>query len=1020
MVAGFASIAKIIEFVADSTAPRPRHVRVLLGTEPFATERRAFGSPAESFTKDVRRYWVEERGISLRLSAKIVQTLQALDEQWFEVRFVPGSERLHAKIYIGDHAATVGSSNFTEAGLRRNFEANSRFAAENDPKRFADLKHVAENYWIVGVDWSAEMRDLLEQMLQMVSWQEALARACADLLEGQWAANYFASIGGLTDLWPSQQSGIAEALWVVENVGSVLVADATGSGKTRMGAHLTRAVRDRLWNTGRVRSGLTVLVCPPAVESAWLRESASCGLTIRSVSHGLLSRPGTVIHRVEEDEVAHAQILAIDEAHNFLARRSNRTGRIRDSAADHVLMFTATPINRGGDDLLALVDLLGADNFDDAALAVLDQLARRGHGQSLGEEQKELLRREIQRFTVRRTKKMLNEMVDREPDAYRHPTTGRICRYPSNVPRQYPTQESARDEDIASSIRAITSSLLGLTFLGRNIAVPPARRREFTDEKWLEFRRGSAAGLAAYHVLSTMRSSKAAVLEHVLGTDQACGQLSLDPLAKTQPTGDMLARLTLASDQGPPIVELDCELPSWLVDVEQWRAACLAEYSRYRQIADLAGGLSQAREQAKAKLIADLARQHDRILAFDHHPITLAVIGPLVAVANVPVVIATGGAGQERKRVRSYFAPTSSEPAIALCSDAMNEGLNLQGASVVVHFDMPTTLRVAEQRVGRVDRMDTPYDSIEVMWPADGPAFATRADELLQARNAESAELLGSNLPIPQAGGDFVDMEAILDEAVNEYRPWDGLHDALDPVRRLVQGEDALIPQGVYRDCRSDAHRVLARLSPVQSETAWAFFAIRGTLNGAPRWMLIESQPKAVISGLDDVVDSLRVKLQHNPTGIPFSEECVGPLSMFLDWAAQYEIALLPRRFQRALAQMSRMCHEWSEASFGAAAYDVAQTWASLGKLAEPPTGAASVDLYQVAELWLTLVQPRRQTFRAANPRRRYSRLVDIDPDLRRDPLPLAQVVEVMTNARSIEPLDQRISACILGVAAGR
>ena len=33
----------------------------------------------------------------------------------------------------------------------------------------------------------------------------------------------------------------------------LIVADATGSGKTQMGAHLVRAVRDRMWSTGRAR-----------------------------------------------------------------------------------------------------------------------------------------------------------------------------------------------------------------------------------------------------------------------------------------------------------------------------------------------------------------------------------------------------------------------------------------------------------------------------------------------------------------------------------------------------------------------------------------------------------------------------------------------------------------------------------------------------------------------------------------------------------------------------------------------
>lgn len=128
----------------------------------------------------------------------------------------------------------------------------------------------------MGEDWSGPFIDLLNEMLQFVPWQEALAKACAELLEGQWAQKYLPGSAARTHLWPSQVAGIAEALWVVENVGSVLVADATGSGKTRMGAHLTRAVRDRLWATGRVHSDLSVLVCPPAVQDQRRREALPC------------------------------------------------------------------------------------------------------------------------------------------------------------------------------------------------------------------------------------------------------------------------------------------------------------------------------------------------------------------------------------------------------------------------------------------------------------------------------------------------------------------------------------------------------------------------------------------------------------------------------------------------------------------------------------------------------------------------------------------------------------------------
>ena len=154
VLAGFASISKIIELVAAAARkPDCGSVRVLLGTEPFATERVAFGSPSAAFTEEVRKYWIEQHGVSLLLSAKIVQTIQALDDGWFEVRFVPGRTRLHAKMYLGDEAATIGSSNFTDAGLTHQFEANVRYMRASDRDGYARVRQAAENYWSVGAPW---------------------------------------------------------------------------------------------------------------------------------------------------------------------------------------------------------------------------------------------------------------------------------------------------------------------------------------------------------------------------------------------------------------------------------------------------------------------------------------------------------------------------------------------------------------------------------------------------------------------------------------------------------------------------------------------------------------------------------------------------------------------------------------------------------------------------------------------------------------------------------------------------
>ncbi|OYV64160.1 MAG: hypothetical protein B7X07_07105, partial [Actinobacteria bacterium 21-64-8] len=514
LIAGFSSLGELVHLVSDwSTAARGRdeeHVRIVFGAEPFTSSKHEFRSARAEFTDVARKFWLEVEGVSLRSSAQVLQTIEALERGLLTTRFIHGANHLHAKIFVGEMAATVGSSNFTRYGLGSQYEANARFDAAHEPKRYRELVSIAENYWEAGESWDEELADLLHQLLHVVSWEEALARACADLLEGDWAARYLTEpVSSERPLWPSQRSGIAEALWISETVGSVLVADATGSGKTLMGAHLVRAARDRLWRTGRARRDLTVLVGPPAVIGTWKSEAIELGLMLETVSHGILSRATSELKSDEGRLVRRAQILAVDEAHNFLNRGSKRTRQVLESLADNVMLFTATPISRGATDLLDLVGLLGPDNFEDNTLEILNRLDRRrglGEGMLLSNEV-DALRREIQRFTVRRTKAQINEMVDRAPDAFIHPTTARVCRYPEHDARIYPTGETIEDARLADEVRDAVNGLVGIAQLESDIGVPRGLRSQYTDEQWLRFRIHSAKGLARHHVLEALRSS---------------------------------------------------------------------------------------------------------------------------------------------------------------------------------------------------------------------------------------------------------------------------------------------------------------------------------------------------------------------------------------------------------------------------------------------------------------------------------------------------------------------------------
>jgi hypothetical protein len=684
------------------------------------------------------------------------------------------------------------------------------------------------------------------------------------------------------------------------------------------------------------------------------------------------------------------------------------------------MLFTATPISSGAADLLNLVGLLGPDNFEEATLEILNGLeARRGANRLLSEEEIATIRREIQRFTVRRTKSQINEMVDRDEASFLDPSTGRVSRYPRHTAQVYRTGETAEDATVATRIRTVVDDLVGIAQLERRIALPRGIGWHYTEEQWLRFRKTSANGLARHHVLEALRSSRAAIVEHLSGTSAAAGLFDLDVRFKPADTGDALAKIERLADEGPPAIELSCEVDPWLKDPELWAQQCAEEWARYDEVRREVAKISGAREQRKIELLIDQFHKHHLVLAFDHHPITLAVLETMLIAEGIPgdeVIFATSQKGQKQK-VIERFAPSGTGDAIAVCSDAMNEGLNLQRASCIVHLDLPTTLRVAEQRVGRIDRMNSPHDEIESWWPQDGRAFATRAYEKLIRRAKESEDLLGANLRLPEfeAASDPTIITAasqIAEMEEAEPTPWDGIRDALDPVRQLVSGEESLIDPATYAAYSESRQRVMSRVSPVTSPRPWAFFSVAAVAHGAPRWILIDRGE--TLTDLDEVAKRLRELLKDDPPSRGLDKAATSALERFLEIAATAERQLLPRRMLRALEQMAKVTAAWAAAARADRDETRATEWLEVGRLASPDE--RRVDPYRVAECWLGLIAPALDRFREENRSARYIVLRNIEADLKLHPLPYDEVIEAFEGLTSATPMEDRVSSCIIGV----
>ena len=161
--------------------------------------------------------------------------------------------------------------------------------------------------------------------------------------------------------------------------------------------------------------------------------------------------------------------------------------------------------------------------------------------------------------------------------------------------------------------------------------------------------------------------------------------------------------------------------------------------------------MSAAREHAKADHVREISIRHQLSLAFDKTPITLAYLRAMLKkFDDMPEIFLAIGSASDKDRVRDEFDLGSDARAIALCSDSLSEGVNLQQASALIHLDMPSVVRVAEQRVGRIDRLNSPHKSIEVWWPDDAEAFALKADEKLYFRCDTVDRVIGANLELSE------------------------------------------------------------------------------------------------------------------------------------------------------------------------------------------------------------------------------------------------------------------------------
>ncbi len=411
----------------------------------------------------------------------------------------------------------------------------------------------------------------------------------------------------------------------------------------------------------------TIIIAPASLGPMWREATAAAGVTALFTSMEVLSRRRDPFPESTSDP--HDALVIVDEAHHLNNPSTARYARLsRLAAYRRVLLLSATPVRNRRAELSALLALFmgpRAHTLGDAARA---------------------------RCIIRHSgDPSLLPAID-GPHWHRVRSIPRLREMIASLPVPLP----ALDGREAAALLTITLARCWASSLA---ALDSALRRRL--------QRGAA--LSAI-LDEGRRPTREELRAWVLGDDAV-----------------QLAFPMLAEHRAPDSARLRSVLDAHLEAVRVLRTKIQSRIHR------------DIRE--RAQLLLDLRTAHPdaKIIAFTAHAATAdAVYRELHSargVAGAALLTSRGartaGGPRPRADVISALAasrqPVSARDDISLVitTDLLSEGVNLQGASVVVHLDIPWTPAGLEQRVGRAARMGSPHQRVHVHGFAP-PAAAER------------------------------------------------------------------------------------------------------------------------------------------------------------------------------------------------------------------------------------------------------------------------------------------------------
>jgi len=720
----------------------------------------------------------------------ILQFIEWLKSGKIEIKAHP-TRNLHAKVYISRYYkddrdfgnVITGSSNFSESGLIANYEFNVQL------KNSSDVEYALERFeklWNEAVEISDLYVDTIKTKTHFnenLTPYQIFLKLLYEYFKADLSLNSDLFYQNLPDNFMKlkyQEQAVINAKKILDEYGGVFLADVVGLGKTYMAALLANQL-----------PGRNLVIASPALlnrdnPNSWPNVFSDFKIAADFESIGKLEK---IIERGTEKY----DNIFIDEAHKF--RNENNTSYENLSIicrGKKVILVTATPLNNSPMDILAQIKLFQkAKNSTIPGIPDLEKFFKRLQNRLKKLDRKtdydEYMRivkdnaiqirdKVLKHIMVRRTRseieKYFKEDLKNQGLKFPKVTAPEPIYYKLNKNLNYVFTETIRlitDKNQFKYARYTPLLYLkkelsdfektGQKNMGGFMKILLVKRLEssfYAFKQTLDrFIKSYDAFLQAYNKGKVYTSKKhwKKIIEYYFDDNfDAIQKLIDNEKAEEYNSSDFSKQLK---------IDVENDIKTLKVIQNLWKdITCDPKLDSFLE-----------------KLRTDKVLKNNKLIIFTESKETAGYLkNQLEENLNEKVLIYHGGSTEaDLKTVISNFDAKARNPKddyrILVTTEVLSEGINLHRSNVVINYDIPWNPTRMIQRVGRINRVDTPFNEIFTynFFPTEEANNVIKLKEAAIAKINYFIEMLGNDAKLLTDGEEIKSFELFNKLTSKEY-----------------------------------------------------------------------------------------------------------------------------------------------------------------------------------------------------------------------------------------------------------